>query len=291
MFDYAASGLAAHEISLEDIIHAYETLLGMDFITVSDQLGITEIAALARSICGRSQRVWLQGNTAASDVRAAGVSKTGSILAAASSSSARTQTERPRLLRSQVALLCEMSDPEAMAGAAILNDKIAPSFDGSIFCQAAAPVTHAAVWEYLAAPQSEKGCRTLIILLSNATKHSVESISLIILGMQRYNKGDLSIISISMDDFSFPNDQYFSEHLVQLLSGPPVGFDAWLPTAEAVQLMRQFFRLIAMPLSTHASDREISAQAAEAMRRSAATPHGPRVLLEEAQAALYTVSV
>jgi len=149
----------------------------------------------------------------------------------------------------------DLSDLEATAAGGILIERIqqeaAGMLQGSIILLA--DLGHAGLSiEDLRASISRS--RLTVVILTVHTLECLQQVQVIIVGML----GKACVVPVVTPRFQFPGDSYFRNMLPSL-------FTEEIDDAE--KAMKNFFEQIAIPLSTHASESTLKAEASEVLRR------------------------
>jgi len=149
----------------------------------------------------------------------------------------------------------DISDLEATAAGGILIERIqqeaAGMLQGSLILLA--DLGHAGLSnEELRASISRS--RLTVVILTAFTLECLQQVQVIILGML----GKACVVPVVTPRFQFPGDTYYRDALPSLFTED---------LEEAEKAMKNFFEQIAIPLSTHASESTLKAEASEVLRR------------------------
>merc|ERR1711920_518834 len=126
--------------------------------------------------------------------------------------------------------------------------------------------------------------RAVVLILTNDTLDSLPQLKTIAVAMKaaEENEGWPVVIPVSTPGFSFPSHSFYSEMLPkiwrQCTSSTSLGSDSE-DVADAERHIQAFFRLIAIPFSTHSSERVLDAQAEDVVARIPKKSKGGRVNL------------
>lgn len=249
-FKYGDSQLGRYEITLEQIVEAYKTLLAVPQILAPPRLVGCSFQEMVTAIAHQTK-----GLKMCREVQRFGSS----------------EIPLPQVYSGNATLLADPFDNEAVAGAMLIHHKLVGHVDGewampSMFEEAAMS------GELLERIQNDSLMSTVLVLLSEHFLQGTECLSLLVAAMSQHSLQRLKVVPVTLPGFKAPRASYYETILPLALKSTALDLAS---TKDAIKAM---LRILSVEFNTRGKDSTITAQAMGILLRLLADEEGALVI-------------